>query len=147
MTEDLSKQERVRRYGEVFTPQWVVDRMCDKLPEDAFEPEKTFLEPTCGDGVFVCEILRRKFARCRTRKEYATALGSVYAMDIQQRNVDATVRNVTALCAEFFKVTQADAEIIRNHVILCDSLKIMRMMSDPQLWSKALRGGGEGETA
>lgn len=130
---ELTKSERVRKYGEVFTPQWIVDKMCDDLPEDAFEPERTFLEPACGEGVFVCEILRRKFSSCKRREDFSTALASVYAMDIQQRNVDATIEAVTALCAEYFKLSKKDAEIIRDHVILCDSLKVMRMMNDPQL--------------
>lgn len=130
---ELCKEDRIRKYGEVFTPQWIVDKMCDELPEDAFEPAKTFLEPACGEGVFVCEILRRKFKRCRTRADYSASLASVYAMDIQQRNVDATIKAVTELCAEFFKVSKADAAVIQNHVILCDSLKVMRMMNDPQL--------------
>ena len=50
-------KERVRKYGEVFTPGWMAAQMCDQLEQenpDAFLPEKTFLEPTCGRGVFLC---------------------------------------------------------------------------------------------
>lgn len=130
----LTKKERIQKYGEVFTPLHICKKMCDELPEDSFSPEKTFLEPACGDGVFVCEILRRKFLRCRKREDYSTALASVYAMDIQERNVDATIENVKALCVEFFRPSKSDVETIVNHVILCDSLKIMRMMNDQKLW-------------
>lgn len=130
----MDKKERIRKYGEVFTPQRIVDKMCDELPEEAWEPKKTFLEPCCGEGVFVCEILRRKFRHCKRREDFSAALASVYAMDIQQRNVDATIEAVTALCAEYFKPSKKDAEVIRDHVILCDSLKVIRMMNDPQLW-------------
>lgn len=107
--------------------------MCDLLQQeapDAFGVEKTFLEPTCGDGVFVLEILRRKFRNCRTRADYTAALRSVWAMDIQERNVRATIANVTALCNEHFRPTKAELEIIDNHVILCDSLKIMRLINE-----------------
>lgn len=130
----MDKKERVRKYGEVFTPQWVVDRMCDELPDNAFEPARTFLEPACGEGVFVLEILRRKFKRCKSRKDYSTAIASVYAMEIQPQNVEETIRAVTELCKKYFDLTKADIETINNHVILCDSLKVMRMMNDSQLW-------------
>ena len=52
-------KERVRKYGEVFTPQWCVDLMCDELEKqnpNAWEPDRTFLEPSCGEGVFVCNV-------------------------------------------------------------------------------------------
>ena len=68
----LTKEEKVRKFGEVFTPDWVVRDMCDMLEKEnpgCFEPERTFLEPTCGDGAFVVEILRRKFARCKCRTD------------------------------------------------------------------------------
>ena len=130
---DTEKRNRVRKYGEVFTPQDVVEDMCDMLEgesPDAFEIEKTYLEPACGEGVFVVEILRRKFAKCVKRVDYSAALASVWAMDIQERNVEATIEAVSLLCGQYFRPTAADYETIVNHVILCDSLKVMRMMNE-----------------
>ena len=129
----LTKVERVRKYGEVFTPDWMVKRMCDELPEDAFQPEKTFLEPACGDGAFLVEILRRKFDHCRTRADYSVSLRSVYGMEIQADNVQKSIERVTELCREYFNPSKDDLQVINDHVILCDSLKVMRMMHDPQL--------------
>lgn len=68
MEEKLTKsRERVKKYAEVYTPRWVVDKMCDLLEQeadsDAFAPEKTFLEPSCGNGNFLVVILARKLAR------------------------------------------------------------------------------------
>ncbi len=132
--EELTKKERIRQYGEVFTPQNIVEQMCDLLDEEsggtAFEIDKTFLEPTCGDGVFVVEILRRKFKRCVKREDYTRALLSVWGMDIQERNVTATIANVDALCRELFRPTKRELEIINNHIIMCDSLKVMQMMNE-----------------
>lgn len=126
----LTKAERVLKYGEVFTPQWVVDMMCDNLPQTAFDPKSTFLEPTCGEGVFVVEILRRKFARCKKRADFTTALESVYAMEILPDNVQITIQNVKSLCFEYFSTTKAELETIENHVIQADALKVMRMIND-----------------
>lgn len=131
--ETLSKKERVQKYGEVFTPQWVVEKMCDELPQDAFLPDKTFLEPSCGDGVFVVEILRRKFVNCKTKEDYRTAINSVWAMELQEQNVEATIENAVELCKRYFKPTREDLETIRNHVIQCDSLKVMKLLD---WWNK-----------
>ncbi len=129
----LSKKERISRYGEVFTPQHVVCDMCDLLEQQhpgCFMPKPSFLEPTCGDGAFVLEILRRKFQNCRHRKDFTESLGSVYAMEIQADNVNAAIENVTALCRQFFKPTVEEIEMIRNHIMQADSLKVMRMIND-----------------
>ena len=129
----MEKKERISKYGEVFTEQPTVNAMCDMLERespDAFEIEKTFLEPACGDGAFVLEILRRKFHRCKTKADYQTAIRSVWAMDIQEWCVKATIDNVISLCKERFKPSQADIEVINNHVIQCDSLKVMRLINE-----------------
>ena len=134
--ERLSKADRIRKYGEVFTPEWVVRYMCDMLEAEspgAFDPERTFLEPTCGEGAFVVEILRRKFSKCKTPREYRTALRSVYAMEIQADNVQITIEAVTALCSEYWKLSKDDIQTINDHIIMCDSLKVMRMMNDENL--------------
>lgn len=138
MSEGLTKAERVRKYGEVFTPPHVVRDMCDMLErenpgQDAFAPWTTFLEPTCGDGEFILEILKRKFQRCRCRADYTVALESVYGLEIQADNVAECIRRVTELCREYFKPTRVELQIINDHIILCDSLKVMRMMADPKL--------------
>lgn len=127
------KKRRIQKYGEVFTPQKTVVEMCDMLEVEnpgCFEPHTTFLEPTCGDGAFVIEILRRKFELCRTRSDYTDALKSVYGMEIQQDNVERCVANVLALCEEFFRPTKAEREIINDHIIMCDSLKVMKLLHE-----------------
>ena len=127
------QRDRVKKYGEVFTPDWMVKEMCDMLEAEspgAFSPEKTFLEPTCGDGAFVEEILRRKFAACRRREDYSTALKSVYAFELQADNVEKTIRRVTALCQKYFRPTKGETQIIRDHVIQCDALKIMKLLNE-----------------
>ena len=72
-----SSSSRDRTDTEVFTPEWLVKDMCDMLEHesaDAFEPAKTFLEPTCSDGNFVVEILRRTVNRPSTSASQALRL-------------------------------------------------------------------------
>lgn len=133
--DNLDKAQRIRQYGEVFTPLQTVREMLDTLEEEnpsIFDPGRTFLEPTCGDGAFVVEILRRKFERCRGREDYRVALESVYGFEIQADNVAACIRNVIELCYHYFRPTKQDMKIISDHIILCDGLKMMRMLERMQ---------------
>ena len=128
----MTKQERIRRYGEVFTPPEIASQMCDMLSEnsgiDPYAPETTFLEPSCGQGVFVLEVLRRKFKRCKTRKDYETAALSVWAIEIQADNVRITIDAVLSLCREHFTVSKAMEREISDHIIMGDALKIMKLL-------------------
>ena len=132
MDERLSKAERVKKFGEVFTPVKTVRDMCDMLEAESpgcFEPKRTFLEPACGDGAFVAEILRRKFERCKCRRDYTVALESVYGFEIQAANVERCIGHVVALCGKYFKLTPWERGIICDHIILCDGLKVMKMLA------------------
>ena len=141
-----SASGRARTSTEIFTPDWLVRDMCDMLQSenddrDVFAPGTTFLEPACGDGNFVVEILRRKFERCVMRRDFTDALRSVYGMDIQADNIAECIRRVKELCGQYFKPTKEELQIIEDHYIMCDSLKIMRMMADENLRSGKEEGG------
>ena len=125
----IKSKERVEKFAEVFTAQREVEAMCNLIPDEMYEPRTTYLEPTCGEGVFLLEILRRKFKRCKSRKDYGTAINSIYGMDIQADNVKITIENIVSLCEEYFKPSKADIETINNHIIMCDSLKIMMLLN------------------
>lgn len=128
----VSDSGRKRTGTEIFTPKWLVNDMLDMLERNApdiFQPEKTFLEPACGEGAFVLEILRRKFENCKTRQDYRTAIASVYGMDIQADNIDATISNVIELCKQYFKPNNEDLQTIKDRYIQCDSLKVMRLLA------------------
>lgn len=129
----LTKKQRIQKYGEVFTPERTVEDMLDMLEKespDCFQPEKTFLEPCCGEGVFLIGILRRKFANCKTRADFTVAIKSVYAMELQADNVEKSISAVTEFCEGVFKLTKEDRETIKDHIIQADSLKVMRMISE-----------------
>ena len=125
----IKSKERVEKFAEVFTAQREVEAMCNLIPDEMHEPRTTYLEPTCGEGAFLLEILRRKFKRCKSRKDYSTAINSIYGMDIQADNVKITIENIISLCEEYFKPSKADIETINNHIIMCDSLKIMMLLN------------------
>jgi type I restriction-modification system DNA methylase subunit len=83
--ESLTKSKaRVKELGEVFTPAALVTEMLDKLPADCWLPDKTFLEPSCGNGNFLVQILQRKL---NNNHQPLQALSTIYGVDIMKDNV------------------------------------------------------------
>lgn len=124
MTEKLIKsKERVKKHGEVFTPEWVVKEMCDNLVEhgdkDVFMPEKTFLEPTCGTGNFLVEILERKLARCKDWNDVLTSIQSIYGVDIMADNVEESRKRMFELA---MKIVLEKNIIVGDFLKICDKL-------------------------
>jgi hypothetical protein len=79
-------ETRVRATGEVFTPTPLVQEVLDQLDQTLFsEPGRTFLDPACGDGQFLSEVLVRKL---ESGQDLETALKSIYGVDIMIDNVD-----------------------------------------------------------
>lgn len=93
----VKSRHRVKTYGEVFTPRYMVDQMLD-LVREGLETgpdfvDKTFLEPAAGDGNFLVAILRRKLAAIEQRydqeewrQESLFALASIYGIELLDDN-------------------------------------------------------------
>ncbi len=86
MSNLIKSKKRSDELGEVFTPQWLVDEMLDELPQEVFtNPEKTFIDPACGDGNFLVRILERKIQNGSTPLQ---ALQTTYGIDIMPDNIE-----------------------------------------------------------
>lgn len=93
----VKSRRRVADHGEVLTGQREVNAMLDLVSQETERIESRFLEPACGTGNFLAEILRRKLqvvaARySRSHLEYqryaVLAVSSVYGIDILEDNVE-----------------------------------------------------------
>lgn len=98
MTHQVKSKQRVANHGEVFTAQREVNAMLDLVKQETERIDSRFLEPACGDGNFLAEILRRKLAVVRKKygkspsdyeKMAVLAATSIYGVDLLQDNVDA----------------------------------------------------------
>lgn len=58
----VKSRQRVADHGEVFTAEREVNAMLDLVKNETERIASRFLEPACGDGNFLAEILRRKLA-------------------------------------------------------------------------------------
>ncbi len=56
----VKSKQRVADHGEVFTPAWMVAAMLDLVMEETERIDSRFLEPTCGNGNFIVQIVGRK---------------------------------------------------------------------------------------
>ena len=76
---------RSNKLGEVFTPSWLVHKLMGKMPNLLFESKtKTYLDPACGNGNILIEVLNEKIQRGSTPLQ---ALQTIYGIDIMQDNV------------------------------------------------------------
>ena len=105
---------RVKATGEVFTPTPLVQEILEKIPVTQFQdPDKTFLDNSCGDGQFLGEILIRKIENGST---FEQALSTIYGTDLMIDNVD--------LCRERLLCGREDLRHIVEKNIQCkDALK------------------------
>lgn len=113
--EQVRSRDRVRDLAEVFTHQREVDAILDQMPDVFREVGWKFLEPACGSGNFLVEILRRKlrlvaYAYSSSQEVYEhrllQAAASVYGVDISTRNItEARARMAHVLLGHY----QSDA--------------------------------------
>ena len=77
---------RVKTTAEVFTPTKLVQEVLDQIDPAVFkDPSKTFLDPTCGDGQFLAEVLIRKI---EGGSSFEQALNTIYGADLMADNVE-----------------------------------------------------------
>jgi len=58
----VKSKKRVTDHGEVFTSEREVNAMLDLVKQETERIDSRFLEPACGNGNFLAEVLRRKLA-------------------------------------------------------------------------------------
>lgn len=101
MGTQIKSKDRVAAHGEVFTNPREVNAMLDLVKAETERIDSRFLEPACGDGNFLIEILRRKLAVCEARvkaKQYTQlqyehdavwAISSIYGIELLADNAAA----------------------------------------------------------
>ena len=67
MDSQVKSRKRVAEHGEVFTAEREVNAMLDLVKQETERVDSRFLEPACGDGNFMVEILRRKLVAAKKR--------------------------------------------------------------------------------
>lgn len=148
-------KKRVADHGEVFTAEREVNAMLDLVKQETERIDSRFLEPACGDGNFLAEILRRKLAVVKSRygknpddyERYAViAITSIYGVDILQDNVDECRSRMFSIFDEQYKAnckrtvndeTRDAVRYILRHNILCgNALDMKTSTGEPIIFSE-----------
>lgn len=94
--EQIKSRERVSAHGEVYTAEREINAMLDLVKHETERIDSRFLEPACGNGNFLSNILDRKlavvsrlYAKNKTLWQYNSiiAIGSIYGIEILHDNV------------------------------------------------------------
>ena len=137
MTKQIKSRDRVVDHGEVFTAEREVKAMCDLVKDETERIDSRFLEPACGDGNFLKEILIRKLEIVKSKyrksaydwERYSLlALGSMYGVELLKDNCEICRKRLFEIWdKEYKKVckkecnddTRASAKFILERNIIC----------------------------
>lgn len=150
----VKTKQRVADHGEVFTDHREVNAMLDLVKQETENIDSRFLEPACGTGNFLVEILRRKLSIVERRysknqveyERYAiAALCSIYGIEKMEDNTKECRLRILGVFTHFyinnFKKAKTDllkvAEFILSRNILCgDALSLQDSNSKPIVFTE-----------
>lgn len=136
----VKSKKRVTDHGEVFTNQREVDAMLDLVKHETERIDSRFLEPACGNGNFLAEVLRRKLTVVDSRysksqvewERYSViAVSSIYGVDILEDNAEECRERLLGIYIDWYskKFKQVNDDCIRS---------VRFLLSRNILWGDAL---------
>lgn len=150
MSPQTKSKQRVRDHGEVFTAEREVKAMCDLVKDECERIDSRFLEPACGNGNFLAEILTRKLATVKKLyksnpydyERYAVlAVSSIYGVEILADNAEECRKRLfelwnkeyTAICKKSANDETRDAvRYILSKNILCGNALTLMCVDENQ---------------
>lgn len=151
MGEQVKSKERVANHGEVLTGKREVSAMLDLVGSEVERIDSRFLEPACGTGNFLTEILARKLRVVEERygrnrldyERYAVlAASSIYGVDVLPDNVrDCRQRLFDIFDAAYTRLFGMEAQdkcrdavtyILKQNIIHGDALSLKTVGDNPE---------------
>ena len=151
----VKSKQRVSDHGEVFTAEREVNAMLDLVKPETERIDSRFLEPACGEGAFLIEILRRKLEVVKSRygkspydyERYAVlAVTSIYGVDILQDNVEICRQRLYELWDKAYTANakaQANEQcrevvrfILRKNILCGDALTMRQSDEKPIIFAE-----------
>lgn len=127
----VKSKQRVADHGEVFTPAWMVEAMLDLVKGETERIDSRFLEPACGNGNFLVQVLRRKLAAVEIkygqsdfeRRHYALlGLMCIYGIEILPDNIADCRANLLDIFAEYLNLEASDEQYRAAFYVLSQNL-------------------------
>lgn len=131
MSKLVKSKQRVADHGEVFTPEWMVKAMLDLVKNESERIDSRFLEPACGSGNFLVEVLKRKLAAVELkygksdfdRQHYALlAVMCVYGIELLPDNIAECRANLLKIFGEYLNVGPKDDVYRAAYYVLSQNL-------------------------
>ena len=113
----VKSKQRVADHGEVFTPPWLVQAMLDLVKGETERIDSRFLEPACGSGNFLVQILRRKLAAVEVKygpsefekRHFALhGLMCIYGIELLPDNIAECRSNLLEIFAQYLDLQEGD---------------------------------------
>lgn len=148
MTKQVKSKQRVAEHGEVFTDEREVKAMCDLVKQETERIDSRFLEPACGDGNFLSEILSRKLSIVKNKykkgpydyeRNSLLAVSSIYGVDILLDNAIACRERLFAIWDKEYNIickkecnddTREAAKFILCRNIVCGNALSLRCVDE-----------------
>lgn len=147
----VRSKQRVADHGEVFTPAWMVEAILGLVEAESERVDARFLEPACGSGNFVTDVLRRKlvavelkYGRSDFEKQHYALLGlmCIYGVELLEDNVLECRENMLNVFADYLAVVEADdsycaaAFILAQNIVHGDALTMRTHDGAPIVFSE-----------
>lgn len=148
-------KQRIADHGEVFTAEREVNAMLDLVKQETERIDSRFLEPACGNGNFLAEILRRKLTVVKSRygknaadyERYAViAVSSVYGVEILLDNVQECRERLYDIWNDFYtkqckldandETRQAVRFILQKNILCGDALTLEQADGTPIIFAE-----------
>jgi hypothetical protein len=113
----FKSKQRVADHGEVFTPEWLIEAMLNLVKNETERIDSRFLEPACGNGNFLVQVLRRRLAAVELkygksdfeRRHYALlGLMCLYGIELLPDNIAECRANLLEIFAEYLNLDQSE---------------------------------------
>ena len=142
----VKSKKRVADHGEVFTPAWMVEAMLDLVKDETERIDSRFLEPACGSGNFIVQILKRKLAAVEVkfgksdfeRQHYALyGLMCIYGIELLVDNIAECRANVLDVFAEYLNLNESDdlylaaTHVLSTNLVHGDALTMRAVDGQP----------------
>lgn len=153
--EQVRSKQRVTAHGEVFTGEREVKAMCDLVKQETERIESRFLEPACGNGNFLAEVLNRKLAVIKIRygrsladyERYAVvALSSLYGVELLEDNAQECRERLFNIWNEAYTATtkkyandqcrEAAQFILKKNILCGDALTMRQADGNPIVFAE-----------
>lgn len=142
----VKSQQRVADHGEVFTPAWMVEGMLDLVKDETERIDSRFLEPACGSGNFLVQILKRKilavelkYGRSDFEKRHFALLGlmCVYGIELLPDNIKECRAYLIDIFAGYLNLDETDElyraafYVLSQNLVHGDAMKMLTHDSQP----------------